>query len=112
MPRQDLLRRTYHTAMARRAIPAILPTIPPAIAPIGVELAVTIGTLLDVIVEEGTRPDVIVEEGTRLDVIVEEGTLRVVLTPELLPPAAGVTRKKSRMNGSVKLAVVTVMSIS
>jgi hypothetical protein len=44
--------------MARTAIPAIPPTIPPMIAPTGVE-----GTLLDVMVEEGTLLLVMVEEG-------------------------------------------------
>lgn len=77
MPRVLFLRK-YHKATARMAIPAMPPTTPPTIAPIGVEVVVVMGTL----------------DGVDVGV----GTLREVPTPELDPPAVGVMRKKSRMN--------------
>lgn len=65
--------------MPMMAIPAIPPTIPPTIGPTGVEFAIAVGTLLDVVVEEGTLR--VVKEGTPR--VVEEDTLLVVSSPEL-----------------------------
>ena len=67
------------------------PTTPPTIAPTGVDFEVTMGRLDDV------------ELGA--------GTPREVETPEWSPPALGVMRKASRINGLVELAVVTLISI-
>ena len=49
--------------------------------------------------------------GRLLDEEEGAGTLREVETPSWAPPVLGVTRKASRMNWLVKLAVDTVMSI-
>jgi hypothetical protein len=77
--------------MATIAMPAIPPTTPPTIAPTGVACEVTIGIV------------VCVEDGA--------GALREVATPESDPPAVGVMRKKSMINGVVELHPVTVKSI-